>query len=89
MKEVIVEEQVKYICDICGEEIKTGGYSVELLTLNYEVIKSALSDWNEKREKHVHKRCLGEELYKRLDLNETNAAFERDRLLEEKRNRKG
>lgn len=59
MKVTITHPVYKYTCDICGEEIRTGPYQTELVTLSYETIFS--NGWNEtteKHEKHAHKRCL-------------------------------
>lgn len=58
MKKVI--ERAVYLCDICGEEIKTGAFETDLVTLKYDVVKgNGWNEWAEEREKHVHKKCLG------------------------------
>lgn len=52
---------VKYICDICGQEISTDifiGYN-ELVTLEYEALRAnGWNEWGLPRVKHVHKKCL-------------------------------
>lgn len=58
MKKIV--EKAVYACDICGEEIKTGPYEMELVTLKYGVLKgNGWNEWEESRERHVHKKCLG------------------------------
>ena len=55
-----VTENAVYVCDVCGDEIKTGPYETELVTLKYSVLKgNGWNEWEESREKHVHKKCLG------------------------------
>lgn len=50
---------IKYICDICGQEIKPRGYKNQMVKLEYEVFDSLVYDnRHEIRVRHVHKKCL-------------------------------
>lgn len=54
-----VTQEAVYVCDICGREIDNSPYSLELVTLNFDVLRAnGWNEWSEHREKHVHKQCI-------------------------------
>lgn len=53
------EREAVYVCDVCGKEIDNSPYSLELVILKYLVLKgNGWNEWDERREKHIHKKCL-------------------------------
>lgn len=55
-----VTQEAVYICDACGKEIDNSPYALELVTMEYNVLKgNGWNEWAEHREKHLHKKCVG------------------------------
>ena len=56
----MIKQPAKYICDVCGKEIDTGLYSMDIMiTIKYnEFHANGWNEWEELKENHIHKSCL-------------------------------